>query len=44
MLVSGVHILAWMAIWLTALKLLELHLVRNNPDSSFGQALAFLVG
>jgi hypothetical protein len=44
MLISGIHIGAWLLVWLAALKLIELHLVRNNPESSLGQALAFLVG
>ena len=44
MLISGIHIGAWLIVWLTVLKLLELHFVRNNPNSSVGQALAFLVG
>jgi hypothetical protein len=44
MLISGLHVFFWLVIWLAALKLAELHLIRNNPDSSLGQALAFLVG
>jgi hypothetical protein len=44
MLISGLHIGAWLIIWLAVFKLVELHTIRNNPDSSLGQAIAFLVG
>lgn len=44
MLVDFVAFVAKLIFALALLKLAQIHLIRNNPDSSFAGALAFLVG
>lgn len=44
MLIDFVAFMAKFIIALIILKLTEIHTVRNNVESPFGQALAFLVG
>jgi hypothetical protein len=44
MLVSFINIAANVLLLLVILKLIEVHLLRKNPDSTLGQAIAFLVG
>lgn len=44
MLVDFIAFFAKMVLALIILKMIETHIVRKNPDSATGQALAFLVG
>ena len=44
MLVNFIQFLANLLIALVLLKLIQVHLVKRNPDSAPSRALAFLVG
>jgi len=44
MLIDFVAFMAKLILALVILKLIEVHAVRKNTDSSFGQAMAFLLG
>ena len=44
MAINFVQFLANFILAMVLLKLIELHLLKNNPDSAIGQALAFITG
>lgn len=44
MLVNFIQFFANLIIALTLLKMIQVHIVKRNPDSPAGQALSFLVG
>ena len=44
MLIDFVAFMAKLLLALIILKLVEVHAVRKNSDSPFGQAMAFLLG
>lgn len=44
MLIDFIAFMAKLLFALVLLKLIEIHLVRTNPESPMGAALAFLVG
>lgn len=44
MLINFAQFIFNLLIALVMLKLLEAHLISNNPESNMGQALAFLLG
>lgn len=44
MLIDFVAFVAKLLIALVMLKLIEVQMVRKNPEAPFGQALAFLLG
>jgi hypothetical protein len=44
MLIDFVAFMAKLLLALIILKMIEIHTVRRDPNSPFGQALAFIVG
>lgn len=44
MLIDFIAFMAKLVIAIVILKLLEIHMVRKDPEAPLGQALAFLVG
>ena len=44
MAINFVQFLANLILALVLLKLIEMHLLRTNPDSAVGQALSFITG